>query len=384
MAAWQPSRPRASLLRRHRALGKAMVPIVVWSGAVLALFYLAEVAPTAPRLTAVADTASSAIVTPVAGRVATIAVQLHQLVEEDQVLARLDDRDVRLRLSQASYELERLRADMARAQADLDRDASTAKSEHGLEAGIEHRRLLSAVEAAQLGAIATRAELEETRIRLQGASVEAERLATLANQGITGEPELVRIRTERDALKKRSDELQALYDEHRTRIATAQRRVDEFSPGTPTELSLDTVLAPLRWRLKEQEAQIERIALDAQTLDLRSPIRGHLATIGAHAGEWVVAGREIARVVEPAPRRIIAWVPDTMRSHIETVRTFYVRRADATALGTTAVLSISPTVMRMPQRLWRDPQREEWGYELVIAAIGSELPGERLLLTPDR
>lgn len=384
MVAWQPTRPRASFLQRHRSLGKKAIPIVVWGGAVLGLFYLAEVTPAARSLTAVADTASSSIVAPVAGRIATLAIQLHQLVEEGQVLARLDDRDVRLRLSQANFELERLRADMARAQADLDRDASAAKNELGLEAGIEHRRLLSAVETAQLGAIATRAELEEARIRMQGASIEAERLGTLAHQGITGEPELVRLRTERDALKKRIEELQALYDEHRSRIATAQRRLDEFAPGAPTELPLDTVLAPLRWRLKEQEAQIERIALDALALDLRSPIRGHVAATSARAGEWVVAGREVARVVEPIPRRILAWVPDTMRLQIETVRKVSVRRADATTLGSAAILSISPTVMRLPERLWRDPQREEWGYEVVIAAVGGELPGERLVLTPDR
>ncbi|MFY9344013.1 MAG: HlyD family efflux transporter periplasmic adaptor subunit [Planctomycetota bacterium] len=383
MAGWQPSAPRPGFLRQRWRAARA-VPLLVWGGAVFGLFWLGDVTPGAQRVPALADTASTIVLAPVDGRIATLAVQLHQLVEADQVIARLDDRDVRLRLTQANYELERLRADMARVQADVDRDARMAASEHGLAAGVEHRRLLSAVEAAQLGAVATRAELEEARIRMQGAAIETDRLSSLATQGITGEPELLRVRTERDALKKRVDELQSLYDEHRARIATAQQRLADFAPGAPGELPLDTALAPLRWRLKEQEAQIERIALDAQSLDLRSPIRGHVSTLEARAGEWATSGRPIVTVVDPTPRRILAWVPDTMRARFENVRSMQVRRADSSPLGSAQVLSISPTAVKLPERLWRDPQREEWGYEVVIAATGAELPGERLLLTPDR
>ncbi|MBL8756722.1 MAG: HlyD family efflux transporter periplasmic adaptor subunit [Planctomycetes bacterium] len=384
MSDFRPSAPRPGLLRRHRHLASGALPLLVWGGAVFALFCLAEVTPALQRVPAMADATCSTVVAPAEARITTIAVQLHQFVEQDQVLARLDDRDVRLRLTQAGYELERLRADMARVQADLERDAKATADAHGLDTAVEHRRLSSALETAQLGAVAVRAELEESRIRLQGAAVESERLAMLAKQGIANDTELVRANTERDALKKRLDELTALYDEHRGRIATAKQRLAEFTPTVAGALPIDTALAPLRWRLKEQETQVDRIALDAQALDLKSPIRGHIASIDSRAGEWAVAGRKLLTVVDATPRRLVAYVPDGQRDQLDHIKTLQVRRLDSSALGDATILSISPSVVLLPERLRRDPRREEWGYEIVLAATGAEHPGERLILSPAR
>jgi hypothetical protein len=48
------------------------------------------------------------------------------------------------------------------------------------------------------------------------------------------------------------------------------------------------------------------------------------------------------------------------------------------------VVSLSPALVRVPQRLWRDPRIEEWAIEAVLAPQGDEAPGERvsLLLPP--
>jgi hypothetical protein len=174
-----------------------------------------------------------------------------------------------------------------------------------------------------------------------------------------------------------------LYDEHRGRIATSKQRLAEFAPAVNSgALPIDTALAPLRWRLKEQEAQIERVALDAQALDLKSPIRGHVASIDARTGEWAIAGRKVLTVVDSTPRRLVAYVPDVQRDQLDRVQSLQVRRVDSRLLGEAPILSISPSVVLLPERLRRDPRREEWGYEVVLAATGAELPGERLQLSP--
>ena len=64
------------------------------------------------QFTGLVDSASSTVVAPVDGRLSSLLVTLHQEVEAGQVIARFDDRDVRLKLSQATYELERMRADV--------------------------------------------------------------------------------------------------------------------------------------------------------------------------------------------------------------------------------------------------------------------------------
>ncbi|MBL8723373.1 MAG: HlyD family efflux transporter periplasmic adaptor subunit [Planctomycetes bacterium] len=357
---------------------------MVWLLAVAALFWLGRALPPTGSIRAIADARSSAVSPPVDGRVQTLLVNLHQDVEAGTVVARLDDRDVRLRLNQAGFELERLRADMAREELDRQQDARNSATGHELESGAEQRRLATAVETFQLAALTTRTQLEEARVRLQGAAVEAERQSQLGGQGMIGQPEVVRWETERGALQKRVSELENLLAEQRARTETAQQRLRDFAPGQPTSPALDVALAPMRWRLKDQEAQLERIAHAAQQLDLRAPISGRVVDLRCHPGEWAIAGTPLLTIVDPRPRRIRAYVPESVRSTLQPEQNLRVQRQDGTELGAAPILSISPSVVQLPERLWRDPSQAEWGYELVVAAIGGEIPGERLLLAPSK
>lgn len=384
MSALQPIFRKPSPLAAARMAARSAIPLAVWLAATAALVPLSQAAPSAHRAPALVDARASKVLAPVSGRIVTVAVQTHQLVEADAVVARFDDRDVRLRLAQAQFELERLRADMAHAEAEVERSSRADATAIQLEASTEYRRLVSAVEQAQLTALATRTDLEETRVRMQGAAIETERLTGLVQQGMVSQPQLVAMRTDRDALKKRIEELEGLYDRQRAVVATTTNRLEEFAPGKAAALPVDTALAPLRWRLKEQEAELERIALDAQALDLRAPMRGHVAELGAAAGEWIPAGTEVATLVDATPRRVLAYVTATMRSQLEQARALELQRPDASSLGETRIVSVSPTTVRVPERFWRDPQREEWAYEVVLAATGRELPGEHVLLAARR
>ena len=113
-------------------------------------------------------------------------------------------------------------------------------------------------------------------------------------------------------------------------------------------------------------------------------MRGHVAELGAAAGEWIPVGAEIATLVDATPRRVLAYVTATMRSQLEQARALELQRPDASPLGETRIVSVSPTTVRVPERFWRDPQREEWAYEVVLAATGRELPGEHVLLAARR
>ncbi|MCA8976279.1 MAG: biotin/lipoyl-binding protein [Planctomycetes bacterium] len=378
MGDWRPTYPRPHLLLRCRRRFGAVVPFAVWLLCIAGTIALGRMLPQPALFSGIADSARTSVTAPVDGRISALLVTLHQDVEQGQVIARLDDRDVSLKLSQATFELERLRADMARRTADLEHEAATVSSEHGLETGIEQRRLSSAVESAQLAALTTRTELEEARVRVQGVTVEAERLTNLAAQGMVGEPELVSVRTERDALARRITELEGLQREHAARIAAAQQRAAAFAPGGIGALPVESTLAPMRWRLKEQQAALERIALDIGRLVLESPISGRVHAVMAQSGEWVPAGKALVAIVDPKPRRILAYVPDSVRGELGLQLPLTVVRGADTVLGTTGVQSISPTAVRMPEQLWLDPRREEWGYEVVLAATGREVPGERL------
>lgn len=382
MASFQPSRPRPSSPQRLLRSMRRSTPLAVWLGAVVAVCWLGTSLPPSEALRALVESPVGTVSTPVDGRVQTLLVGLHDDVAAGAIVARLDDSDVRLRLSKASYELERLRADMDLEQRDRAQQARDAAVEHELDSGAEQRRLASTVEAAELAALATRTQLEEARVRLQGVTVEAERQQELTQKGIVGQTEMVRIDTERRALHRRVSELEAYMAEHKERIATAQQRLQDFKPEGLSLPAIDSALAPMRWRLKEQEAELERIANDARRLDLRAPIAGRIVAVNRHAGEWASAGTPLLSIVDPQPRRILAYVPERVRSRLLAQQEIAILRQDNTRLGTSRIVSISPTVVRLPERLWRDPQQEEWGFELAVAATGAEMPGERLLLSP--
>lgn len=382
MPSFQPSRLRPSLPRRLFQVLRRSTPLAVWLGAVAAVCWLGTNMPPTDALRALVESPVGTVNTPVDGRLQTLLVGLHDDVAAGAVVARLDDSDVRLRLSKASYELERLRADMDLEQRDRQQQARDAAVEHELDSGAEQRRLASTVEMAELAALSTRTQLEEARVRLQGVSIEAERQQELTQKGIVGQTDMVRIDTERRALQRRVSELEAYMVEHKERIATAQQRLRDFKPEGLSVPVIDSALAPMRWRLKEQEAELERIANDARRLDLRAPIAGRVVAVTRHPGEWASAGTPLLSIVDPQPRRILAYVPERVRNRLQAQQEVAVHRQDNTRLGTTRILSISPTVVRLPERLWRDPQQEEWGFELAVLATGAEMPGERLLLAP--
>ncbi|MCR9243717.1 MAG: HlyD family efflux transporter periplasmic adaptor subunit [bacterium] len=381
MTDWRPSHPRPSLGRRLRRRARDAVSIAVWAVAVAATIWLAGLQPSSARFHGIVNTHVTTIAAPAAGRLTTLLVDLHDPVEAGQVIARLDDRDVRLKLSQATYELERLRADMAKRSADLANEASTSQATHGLEASVEHRRLVSAAEVAQLEVLATRTRLEEARVRVQGVSIEADRLASLVSQGMLGEPDLVRTRTERDALHKRIDELEKLMTEQAARARTAQERVDSFAPGDLTTAPVEATLAPWRWRLKTQEATLERIALDAATLVLEAPAAGVVKAIRAQQGEWVRVGQPLVTLAAAGPTRVVGYIPSPDRPLVERTTAVVITRPDASTAGVGRIESISPTLVPVPERLWLDPRRQEWAYEIIVTPTGTAVPGERVGLT---
>lgn len=381
MSHWTPSRPRPGLGARALRRARRGLPVAVWLACIAVVAWLGAHLPPHTTFRGVVEATHGTVSAPVAGRVAAVLVALHEEAQQDQIVARLDDADVRLRLSQANCELERIRADLELERADRTRRANVEASEHELDASTEQRRLVSAAEAAQLEALATRTQLEEARVRVQGAAIECDRLAELVRQGVVGEPDLVKARTERDALQKRIAELDSLHTGQRSRIDATNRRLREFDAPGAVPIPAEVALAPMRWRLRMQEAALERIVEDSKLLVLRAPIRGRIAQFAARPGEWIAAGRPVMTIVDATPRRILAYVPDALRTHVEGVVTVQVARVDHANLGPGTIQSISPSVVRVPERLWRDPRVEEWAFEAVIATTGRERPGEEVLLS---
>lgn len=365
-----------------RRYGQRFLPLVVWLGAIVGVFCLLPNAARTGPIVGMVETQRAAVMVPIAGTLATISVQRHQDVEAGQVVGRLSDEDLKLRLAAARCELESLRADLREREAELAHADALDGARRQLDVATEMRRRTSDLEGARLDELETQAEIAEARVRLQGLVVEVERQTTLERQGIASDTTLLRMRTEQDALQKRVHELEGVLTERRARVAAVRQRQDEFTAIEGAHLPLDTFLEPMRWRLKTQEAELERIALEGRTLDLVAPVSGNVEVVHFAPGQWIAGGSTLLTIVDPTARRIFAYVPEAARARVHVTSRVNVIRAGVAGQRPSTVLSMSPSVVRVPERFWLDPQREEWAWEVVVAAGGNETPGERVSLLP--
>jgi multidrug resistance efflux pump len=379
------NKSRRRLRSALRYANRSLFPLGLWLLAIAAVFWLLPSRGTRLPVPGVVETQRYDVVATLDGRLTAMLVERHDRVESGQIIARLSDDDLRLRLTRARYELEQLRADLQRREAELTLEAKATSVRHELDTTTEARRRTSDVEAAHLDELETRAEVEEAKIRLQGVTIEVDRLRALEQQAIASDAALVRLRTERDALSRRIQELEGVLQQQHARVLAARERLSAFTVTVSEAIPRETLLEPMRWRLKMQEAELERIALLSRNLDVAAPSGGFVESIKLRSGQWVASGDTLITIVDPTARRILAYLPETARSRVAVQSTVQMMRdAVPGAVRSTLVVSLSPALVRVPQRLWRDPRIEEWAIEAVLAPHGDEAPGERvsLLLPP--
>jgi multidrug resistance efflux pump len=356
-----PSRRRPGLRSRLASRARALTPSIAWLLAVAAVVLLLQHRRRPGPVQGVVEVALAEVRAPAAGRLLALAVVLHAAVQQGQVVARLDDADLRLRLRSARASVEGLRAELGQRRAELDHAAARDAAAAGFDHVVERRRLADSVETAKIDQLSTRAELEEARVRLRGTSIEVERLQQLGTQGMVADTDLVRARTEQDALQQRITELEGVQQSQLQRIDAVLLRQQQFAAAVAIDLPVDTVLEPLRWGLRAQEAEIERLSLLATGLDLQAPTSGVVASLQHQAGEWVAAGETVLTVVEPIPRRIRAYVPASLRELYASAAVVPIGcLSQPGAQFEAKVLTVSPAPVPVPEPLWRVPRQQEW------------------------
>lgn len=375
---FQPSRKQPSWFSRLRKRAFRSLPLLAWlSAAVVVAWLLRDRAPAAP-IKALAEPGRHAVSSGLGGEVRTLAVGARQAVTAGQVVARLGDEGVRLRLAATRHELEQVRAELAAEQARLALEAKVRVEDRFDEL----RRLHGDLDSARVERLAVRAEREEARVRQQGVGVEMQRIQSLEQLGMASGSELTALATEHDALKKRSDELLEVLAGHEAREQAARQRLLAWQEAAgEVQAADDPQLTPFRWQIRAQEVALELVALEIDQHTFRAPAAGVVETLHVVPGQWLAAGQPLLTIVEAKPRAVVAYVPEVMRAALREDTRFRVARLSAPhGSREAAVLGIGPAVVCLPQRLWADPRLEEWGLPVYLQPGDDETPGERLLV----
>jgi multidrug resistance efflux pump len=123
---------------------------------------------------------------------------------------------------------------------------------------------------------------------------------------------------------------------------------------------------------KKKDALKER----REKLVLTAPCDGFVSQIQIEVGEAVMQGVEILRIAKEKPRAIIAYANEGIVGELSIgKRVEVVKGSMPPQKGWSNVTYIGPAVEQMPQRLWQNPNFPQWGRPLLI-----EIPSDMTLI----
>jgi multidrug resistance efflux pump len=329
--------------------------------------------------------------------VTDVFVALHEHVAAGAPLVAFDEREVLAELAAARAEADALAADVEAQRSALELEAARfavgGELEHGrsaLEFAVERARRELAVEDARVELTALAVDRRALDVELRRYRVRRDLLAGLERQGLTPAAEFAELEERIRALDDQRAASVELEAELARVEAAARARLADFTataalwaapgaaPGPAPAIDLAAALEPLRRRVDAALALAAGLEARAEGLVLVAPAAGRVERLFAHVGLVTVAGEELVALVAEGPPRADVWVPEFARERLAVGdRLTLADPLEPQRVVEGAVLSSAPRVGLLPQRLWHDPARPEYGFAHLV-----ELP-EAAGLLPD-
>ncbi|WP_202978945.1 HlyD family secretion protein [Halomicronema hongdechloris] len=266
----------------------------------------------------------------VGGRVAAIAVREGSVVRQGQVIARLDDAEVRAQLQAAGARVTAAQQQVTQARLQLDVLASQVveaelalQQSQGDTAG-QVRQSQAAVAAAAAQLTEARAQVQQAESALALARADRERFASLLAQGAIPQQQFDQIQTTFETAR---DTLAA----RQAAVAAAQQQVSAaqgvLTQAQTSQLNPDIRRAQVeRLRKQQEQAKAQLAAAEAdleqaqadyteiearlQDLEIKSPIDGVVVSRMVEPGEVIAAGTPVITVVDLEEVYLRGYIPE--------------------------------------------------------------------------
>jgi RND family efflux transporter MFP subunit len=211
-----------------------------------------------------------------AGIIVTTLVDVGDIVQQGQVIARLDDRDAKLRLDQARAGQQQAEASVRQAQSKI---------------GLGQNQTFDASTVPEV--LAAKAAYESALAQQRLAQADAKRYENLVNSG---------------------DVSRSAYDKARTQVETADAQVNasrQQYEGTlnAARQNYQGVATQEAGQLgtRAQLAMAEKVLADTQ---VRAPFAGYVSARAATPGEYVSTSSKIATILRVTPIKLELQVPE--------------------------------------------------------------------------
>jgi HlyD family secretion protein len=258
----------------------------------------------------------SSVAVKVAGRIQEITVREGDKVTAGQVIARLDDAQLRARVDQAQSALDQSEAKLLRARQQIP----------VLEAQLEQSRLAvnqskldaqGKVSQAQGQLAAAEAALAQAKASSDQANWDADRLTKLADRGDISEREGKQAITAAETQKAAFRAAQRQVDAARGALVAVQANLDNPAIRASQAIVVEQQIRQAQADVKSSEgdlgkfqAQLREAQENRKDLEVRAPFDATVATRSAEPGEVVSPGTPIVTLVNLGQVYLRGYIPE--------------------------------------------------------------------------
>jgi multidrug resistance efflux pump len=293
--------------------------------------------------------------------VASITVGLYDHVVAGEVVAVLDDTQVQAAIETAKANVRRISAELDAAKAGLGGAAGPGAL------ATDMRRFAIDEDRRRLEALALKVTVETDRVEMDRRHIALQRAEKLRAAKLISEEDYDDARLSYDEIKKQNEENERLLHETEETVRRTQARREDYerAGGGGSE---PVVFRPLREAINVEIQRLKEIEARQRDLVLMSPVDGRVSRIRAGRRQSVVAGEPILLIEEEAVHEIVAYLREGSVRPVAPNTKVRVASPRSGTVADSVVVAVGPGLEVLPQRLWKNPQVQEYGLGVTIAA----------------
>lgn len=266
----------------------------------------------------------------VGGLVSTVTVREGDTVQQGQVIAQLDDKELQAQLAAAKASSGAAQQQVTQAQLQLDvinsqiREAQLTRQQAQGDASGRVNQAEATVATAQAQLAEAQAQLQQAISSLNLAQKERDRFATLVAEGAVSQQQFDQVQTQFETAQKTLQARQAAVaaaerQVNATQGALTQAQTTELNPEIRTAQvtrlqkqreQATAQLAAAQADVKRTAAQQEEISARIADLTITSPINGIVVTRTVEPGEVIAAGTTILSVIDLSDVYLRGYIPE--------------------------------------------------------------------------
>ncbi|MBN1508330.1 MAG: HlyD family efflux transporter periplasmic adaptor subunit [Sedimentisphaerales bacterium] len=370
------------------------IPVMVWLAAVASIMWLFHVRARRFQVVGIARGEVRQVAASSTGRIRDIPVSLYEPVIAGQTLAVVDtildneqtlEVELTTQLAGVEAEIEHLAAQLIPTQELMQAEARNLQ----ISRAGDLTRLAMDVDSYRVRVLQLKGSIAPDDITLSDLEMQRATYEKLVKDDLISPYELDRVKAQCASLAKKIQEQTQLLGQAQADLTKAEARLKQFAGQTVAEPPVDQTLEVIRKEIGVQETLMEgllerlRALKSRRAVEIKSPIEGVVIPIAVRendasqqrpgeqvmrrVGEVVRAGDPILAVAQKEPTEIVAYVSEQQLSELrEDMTVELIKLGPPAQIAQSQIMSISPTMELMPQRLWRNPNIPQWGRPVVI------------------